>query len=99
MGVILQFAEIDVALGKGLTGAMSLRNRLPATVTAIEQGKILTKVTLKMAGHMLTSLITSRAALALALQIGDEVEMLIKASALQVMPQAPPGGPVLGRRA
>jgi len=86
MHVRVQFAEIDVALAKNMAGLVSLRNRLPAAVTAIEHGRILTKVTLNAAGNTLASLITTRAATALSLQVGDQVEMLIKSSALQVVP-------------
>lgn len=91
MAVTLLFAETDVALAKDLTGRLSMRNRIHATVLEIERGQILSKVVLEAAGHRLQSIITTRSTAALALQVGDRVEALIKANEMSVLadPEAP----------
>lgn len=83
--VTLLFKETEVSLAKNLSGLLSMRNRIPATVTAIEYGKLLTRVTLDFAGHAIASVITTRASHALALAPGDTVEGLVKSNELTVM--------------
>lgn len=70
----------EVSLAKNLTGQLSLRNRLRSVVVHLERGALLTAVTLESEGMRLQSVITSRAAEALALQVGDQVEALIKSN-------------------
>lgn len=82
--VTLLFKETEVSLAKNLSGLISLRNRFPATVCGIEQGDILSAVTLDYRGHRLTSLITSRALVQLQLAVGDEVEALVKANEMMI---------------
>ena len=86
MAVSLLFAETDVALAKDLTGRLSMRNRIRATVQTIESGQILSKVELDVGGNRLYSIITTRSAHALALRVGDTVEALVKANEMSVVP-------------
>lgn len=87
MPVVLLFKETEVSLAKNLSGMISLRNRLPATVRAIERGTLLTRVTLDFNGHTLDSIITTRSSQVLSLAVGDAVEALIKANEMSVMPE------------
>lgn len=86
MTVTLLFKETEVSLAKNLSGAISMRNRIPATVTAIERGKLLTKVTLACGRHAIASVITTRSSHALDLAVGDAVEALVKANEMAVVP-------------
>jgi molybdate transport system regulatory protein len=88
MPVTLLFKETEVSLAKNLSGLISMRNRIPATVTAIEQGRLLTKVTLDADGHRIESVITTRSAQALGLAVGDAVEGLVKANEMTLMPDS-----------
>lgn len=88
MAVTLQFAETDVALAKGLSGRISMRNRIQCSVQAIERGRILSKVVLLCAGRQLQSIITTRSTEALGLEVGDAVEALIKANEMSVLAAA-----------
>ena len=88
MPVTLLFKETEVALAKNLAGLISLRNRLPAIVTAIERGTILTRVTLDFNGHAFESIITTRSSHVLELAVGDAVEALVKANEMTVMPES-----------
>ncbi|WP_137938480.1 TOBE domain-containing protein [Chitinivorax sp. B] len=83
--ITLVFKDTEVSLAKNLQGQLSLRNRLPVNVLALARGKVLTRVTMALAGHTLYAVITTRAADHLALQIGDQVEALIKANEMAIL--------------
>ncbi|WP_334189842.1 TOBE domain-containing protein [Noviherbaspirillum sp.] len=84
--VTMLFKEMEVALAKNLSGLISMRNRLPSVVTAIDNGKLLTRVTLDFGGHPIGSVITTRSAQALQLAVGDRVDGLVKANEMTLMP-------------
>jgi molybdate transport system regulatory protein len=81
----LVFNETEVALAVNLSGAISLRNRLPATVEAIEQGQLLSRVLLRVGQHPVSSVITTRSLLALQLRPGDAVEGLVKSNEMHIV--------------
>ena len=83
--VAILFKETEVSLAKNLSGQISLRNRVRGTVRQIRRGDILCEVVLDRNGQTLTSIITTRAATRLALQIGDEVEALVKANEVSLV--------------
>ncbi|HJV52926.1 MAG TPA: TOBE domain-containing protein [Noviherbaspirillum sp.] len=87
MPATLLFKETEVSLAKSLTGLISMRNRIPALVRAIERGKLLTKVTLAFGDNLIESVITTRSSHALRLAVGDAVEGLVKANEMTVMPE------------
>ncbi|RJF95166.1 TOBE domain-containing protein [Noviherbaspirillum saxi] len=87
MPVTLLFKEAEVSLAKDLAGQISMRNRLACRVTAIEQGRLMSKVVLDFRGHEVISLITTRSAQALAIVPGDAVEALIKANEMTLVPE------------
>lgn len=65
---------------------ISGRNRLKGTVQSIENNDVISKVKVDIGGdNVLTSVITGEAADDLGLSMGDEVELLIKASSVMVM--------------
>jgi molybdate transport system regulatory protein len=78
--VTIIFKETEVSLAKNLSGMISLRNRLAGTITQIEKGDLLSKITLDFNGSSITSVITTRSAEALHLAPGDNIEALIKAN-------------------
>jgi molybdate transport system regulatory protein len=83
--VTVLFKETEVSLAKNLSGQISLRNRLRATVKKIRHGEILCEVLLDYHGQPLTSIITSRAVQRLELQEAEEVEALVKANEVSLM--------------
>lgn len=85
LAVTLAFKETEVSLAKNLSGLISLRNRLAARVHAIDKGKLLTQVTLDYRGVPVVSVITTRSAERLNLQLGDEVEALVKANEMTIL--------------
>lgn len=88
MQIGLLFKATEVALAKKLSGLISMRNRMPAVVTAIEHGKLLTKVMLDFDGHPISSVITTRSAHALGLDVGDKLEALVKANEMTVVTES-----------
>lgn len=82
--VTLSFKETEVALAKQLSGEISLRNRQPAIITGIGHGKLLTAVQLQFGPYALTAVITSGSARRLQLQVGDDIEWLVKANEMQI---------------
>jgi molybdate transport system regulatory protein len=80
----LVFKETEVSLAKNLSGTISTRNRMKCNILQIFRGELLTAVTLQYMDHELVSAITTRAADHLQLQIGDEVEALVKANEISL---------------
>ena len=83
--VIMVFKATAMSVAKNLSGGLSIRNRFPATIVAIEGGKVLSSVLLDCKGVMLEAVITTHAAEGLALQVGDAVEGLVKTHDISLM--------------
>lgn len=83
--VYMVFKETEMAIGKNLSGGLSLRNRFAATITAVDLGKVLAKVEIDFKGHRLHSIITARSARNLDLKIGDQVEGIVKTTEISLM--------------
>lgn len=84
--VTVLIKETEVALARDLSGAISLRNRLDGTVTAVERGAVLARVAIDSGGLKLTSVITARSAGELALAPGVAVTALIKSNEVSLAP-------------
>lgn len=83
--VTLAFKETEVSLAKNLAGLISLRNRLPSRVRAIDKGRVLAKVTLDYRGREVVSVITTRSVERLDLKVDDAVEALVKANEMAIL--------------
>ena len=79
------FKETEIALAKNLSGMISLRNRISVIVQSIERGDILSAVTLDYDSKRLVSVITSRAIERLQINVGDQLEALVKANEIALM--------------
>ena len=79
------FKETEVSLAKGLTGLISLRNRVNTTVKLVRSGVILSEVVLDYRGQPLSSIITTRSIARLDIKAGDEVEAMVKANEVTLM--------------
>ena len=73
----------DVALAIGEPGRISIRNRLPATITEIRPGKSGADIRLDMAGSPLLARLTEDSVDELGLAVGSSVTALIKAVAVE----------------
>jgi len=81
--VLVKSTEVSVAVGP--VGLLSIRNHIPATVSSVDHGAVMTTVKLAIAGDQeLTAAITREGAEDLGLAAGDEVIALVKSTEVSV---------------
>lgn len=83
--VDLVFKETEVSLARNLQGQISMRNRMKCIVLKIDKGELLSTITLKFKSFTIVSAITTRSVNSLQLEIGDEVDALVKANEVSLM--------------
>lgn len=83
--VDLVFKETEVSLAKNLQGQISTRNRMKCTVQKINKGELLSMITLQFNACTIVSAITTRSVNNLQLEIGNEVDALVKANEVSLM--------------
>jgi molybdopterin-binding protein len=83
--VHILFKETEVSIGKNLSGEISLRNRIHATIKQIDKGAVLCKIILDYKEIEIGSVITTRSANKLQLNVGDRVVGLVKANEVSIM--------------
>ena len=83
--VTVAFKETEVSIATGPTDGLSLRNLLPSHVVSIDVGRILAKLVLDCLGERVVSVITSRSAKRLGLEVGDRVTGLVKANEVSIL--------------
>ncbi|MGS2740805.1 TOBE domain-containing protein [Sinomicrobium sp. M5D2P17] len=76
--VQVQFKETEVVLATGENPAVSLQNRVKGRISAIEKGKLLSRIVVRAAIGDIVSIISTDATEQLALQEGTEVTAMIK---------------------
>jgi len=72
------FKETEVIISTGETDTISLQNKIPAKIRHIEQGKLLSKLTLETAQGNIESIISTNSVLKLGLEPGKNVTAMIK---------------------
>jgi len=83
--VSVVFKESETAIAYLLpSGVISIRNRLPCTVIAVDDDCILASVTMDFLGNRIESLITSESASELCLRPGKSVFALIKSTEVMI---------------
>lgn len=87
--VVLGVKATNVALAKQLRGELSISNRLKATVESVRNGNLLSSVVLRVGETPMECITTRDAAEQMALEEGDEVVALIKASELSILEVKP----------
>lgn len=83
--VDLVFKETEVSLAKNLYGLISMRNRMNCKVLQVERGGLLSKISLQFQEYVVTSAITTRSIDSLQLNVGDEVDALVKSNEVSLM--------------
>jgi molybdate transport system regulatory protein len=75
----------EVAVATGVVSGVSIRNRLPGVVSAVDHGAVMSTVKITLpSGETLTSAITRDAAEELKLEPGAEVTALVKSTELSL---------------
>lgn len=82
--VKLSVKPTNISLAKKISGEISLSNQIVATIQDIENGELLSSISLKTNDFLLESIITVDSAKRMNLQIGNEVIILIKASDISI---------------
>ena len=79
----VMFKETEVIIGLNDPN-ISLQNRIPAKVTSIKEGKLLSELTLSYRDYSICSVITSNAVRQLQLSPGNEVVAMIKTNEIML---------------
>ena len=82
--VKLSVKPTNISIAKNLIGEISLSNQIVATIQSLENGQLLSSVSLKVHNTILESIITVDSSKRMNLQIGESVTILIKASNLSI---------------
>ncbi|MEA3288785.1 MAG: TOBE domain-containing protein [Campylobacterota bacterium] len=83
--VKLTIKPTHIAIGKNISGDLSYSNQLNATIKNIDNGKLLSSISLKLDdNNTIESIITKDSAKRLKLKKGDKVIALIKASDISI---------------
>jgi molybdopterin-binding protein len=82
--VKLSVKATNVSLAKNLYGEISLSNKIVAIIEDIENGKLLSSITLKVNDTYIESIITVDSSIRMNLKKNDSVTILIKASNLSI---------------
>ena len=82
--VKLSVKPTNISIAKNLIGEISLSNQIVATIENLENGQLLSSVSLKVYNTLLESIITVDSSKRMNLQIGEVVTILIKASNLSI---------------
>ena len=85
-GTVVKLAvkATNIAIGKEISGSLSYANQLPVIVENIEEGALLSAVSLKHFDTVLEAIITADALKRMDLHKGDKVTALIKASEIYI---------------
>lgn len=86
VGTVVKLAvkATNIALGKDIGGWLSYANQVPVTIEEIENGVLLSAVTVKHADTTLEAVIIADSMKKMDLQIGEKVTALIKASEIYI---------------
>lgn len=82
--VYMIFKETELSILKG-SAQISLNNQFPSIIKAINQGKLLTEITLDFQGEILQSIITTASLKRLDLALDNPITGLLKTNELMLM--------------
>lgn len=74
----LLFKETEVVIGAGALSMISIQNLIPATISKIENGVLLSKLVLQSTAGNIVALAATAAIKKMQLKEGDKVEAMIK---------------------
>ncbi|HEY8661558.1 MAG TPA: TOBE domain-containing protein [Hanamia sp.] len=78
------FKETEVVIGKGLEHFVSLQNRLTGNIIEIENGALLSKLTIDTPVGNIVAIITLDAVVQLKLQVGEIITAMIKTNEIML---------------
>jgi molybdopterin-binding protein len=87
--VVLGFKASHVSLAKEPLENISISNRIPVTIQALESGVLLCSLSLQFHENVFESIITKNSCIAMKLAVGESILALIKASELSILEVLP----------
>ena len=82
--VKLSVKPTNISIAKNFSGEISLSNQLVAIIQNIENGELLSSISLKIDDFLVESIITADSSKRMNLEIGNQVIILIKASDISI---------------
>lgn len=82
--VILAIKPSSVAIAKEFSGEVSYANKIHASIVEVNNGELLSRITLQANGNIFESLITCEVSKHMKLEAGEKVIALLKASELSI---------------
>jgi molybdopterin-binding protein len=82
--VVLNIKSTAITIGKGISGELSISNKLNANIESIEVGKLLSRIEVKVINKLFETIVTNDTLQRLDLQVGQDVDIFIKASELSI---------------
>lgn len=83
--VLLGVKSTNISIAKNLQGEISLSNQIIAKIQNVQNGQLLSSITLKKDDILIESIITVDSSKRMDLKENDEVTLLIKASDLSIL--------------
>lgn len=83
--VLLGVKSTNISIAKNLQGEISLSNQIIAKIQNVQNGELLSSITLKKDDILIESIITVDSSKRMDLKENDEVTLLIKASDLSIL--------------
>ncbi len=84
--VVILFKETEVVIGDHSDHKVSLQNRMPGTLESLEQGQLLSCLTVQTAAGTIRSTISSAAVLSLKLKPGMQIIAMVKLNEVMLSP-------------
>lgn len=78
------FKETEVVIGKGLEHAVSMQNKIHGEIFEIDNGALLSRITISTTVGKIVSIITYNAVQQLQLQVGENVTAMIKTNEIML---------------
>ena len=72
------FKETEVTIGANKSHAISLQNRIPGPIIAIDKGRLLSRIVLNTSAGEIIAIISTNAVDQMNLKVGDDVIAMIK---------------------
>ncbi|WP_282088959.1 TOBE domain-containing protein [Aquimarina algiphila] len=78
------FKETEVIIGKGVEHAVSMQNKIVGKILTIENGELLSKLTIDIGIGNIVSIITTNAVQELRLQVDEKITAMIKTNEIML---------------
>jgi molybdate transport system regulatory protein len=78
------FKETEVVIGKGSQHAVSMQNKIPGKIFEIDNGALLSKITIVTPVGKVVAIITYNAVQQLQLQVGETITAMIKTNEIML---------------